>query len=43
MKTSTLLLLLGFVIVFGGCTTAYKTGQTPDDVYSSPRHQNQNT
>jgi hypothetical protein len=23
-------------LVFGSCTTAYKTGQTPDDVYYSP-------
>lgn len=24
-------------LVLGGCTTAYKTGQTPDDVYYSPQ------
>lgn len=36
MKTRSLLLMLGFVIAIGSCTTAYKTGQTPDDVYSSP-------
>lgn len=31
------ILLLAFVAAaFGSCTTAYKTGQTPDDVYFSP-------
>ncbi|HEX7903403.1 MAG TPA: hypothetical protein VF487_05960 [Chitinophagaceae bacterium] len=32
------LLLLAFIttVVFTNCTTAYKTGQTPDDVYFSP-------
>jgi hypothetical protein len=28
--------LLSLAFVFGSCTTAYKTGQTPDDVYFSP-------
>src|SRR6185369_604690 len=35
MKSS--LLLLAFAaLVFSSCTSAYKTGQTPDDVYYSP-------
>ena len=33
---STILLLAFSAIVFSSCTTAYKTGQTPDDVYFSP-------
>ena len=28
--------LLSLLIVFASCTTAYKSGQTPDDVYFSP-------
>ena len=35
MKTSILLLAL-IVVALSSCTTAYKTGQTPDDVYYSP-------
>lgn len=35
MKT-TILLLAVSVFVFSSCNTAYKTGQTPDDVYFSP-------
>lgn len=35
MKTPILLLALT-AIALGSCTTAYKTGQTPDDVYYSP-------
>jgi uncharacterized membrane protein YgcG len=35
MKSSILLLALT-AIVISSCTTAYKTGQTPDDVYFSP-------
>ncbi len=35
MKSAILLLVLS-VVVFSSCTTAYKTGQTPDDVYYSP-------
>lgn len=31
-----ILLLAFFVVALGSCTTAYKTGQTPDDVYFSP-------
>lgn len=31
--------LFSLVIVFGSCTTAYKSGQTPDDVYFSPTKQ----
>lgn len=33
---STILLLAFFIAAFSSCTTAYKTGQTPDDVYFSP-------
>ncbi|WP_300604357.1 hypothetical protein [Niabella sp.] len=36
MNIRTLILLLGCAFFIGGCTTAYKTGQTPDDVYNSP-------
>lgn len=36
MKFKNFLLLSGFIMVLASCTTAYKTGQTPDDVYSSP-------
>jgi hypothetical protein len=35
MKSSILLLALA-TVAFSSCTTAYKTGQTPDDVYYSP-------
>ena len=28
--------LLSLAVVFSSCTTAYKSGQTPDDVYFSP-------
>ena len=28
---------LSLILVFTSCTTAYKTGQTPDDVYFSPQ------
>lgn len=35
MKSSLLLLAL-VVAAMSSCTTAYKTGQTPDDVYYSP-------
>lgn len=31
--------LFSLVIVFGSCTTAYKSGQTPDDVYFSTAKQ----
>jgi uncharacterized membrane protein YgcG len=34
--TSKILLLALSVAVFSSCSTAYKTGQTPDDVYYSP-------
>ena len=30
------LLLLGLIVIFSSCSTAYRTGQTPDDVYYSP-------
>jgi len=30
------ILLLGLVAAFSSCSTAYRTGQTPDDVYYSP-------
>jgi hypothetical protein len=35
MKSSILLLAFA-VLAFSSCTTAYKSGQTPDDVYYSP-------
>ena len=35
MKSAILLLALS-AVTFSNCTTAYKTGQTPDDVYYSP-------
>src|ERR1051325_5721461 len=38
MRYSILLLVLS-AAVLGGCTSAYKTGQTPDDVYFSPERQ----
>src|SRR5206468_490591 len=37
MRSSILLLVLAAAI-FSSCTSAYKTGQTPDDVYYSPQH-----
>ncbi len=37
MKSAILLLALA-VAALSSCTTAYKTGQTPDDVYFSPAH-----
>ncbi len=30
------LLLVGLIVAFSSCSTAYRTGQTPDDVYYSP-------
>lgn len=36
MKSPILLLALIAAVAFSSCTTAYKTGQTPDDVYYSP-------
>src|SRR5674476_849689 len=41
MKTK-YLFLLGIIAVFTGCSSAYRVGQTPDDVYYSPAPQ-QNT
>ncbi|MBK8608676.1 MAG: hypothetical protein IPL84_01635 [Chitinophagaceae bacterium] len=35
MQSKSLLIVLS-VVVFASCTTAYNTGQTPDDVYYSP-------
>ena len=35
MKTTNLL-TLAFVVLLSSCTAAYRTGQTPDDVYYSP-------
>ena len=35
MKTK-LLLLIGIIAVFSSCSSAYRIGQTPDDVYYSP-------
>ena len=31
--------LLSLILIFASCSTAYKTGQTPDDVYFSPERQ----
>ena len=31
--------LFSFVLVFASCSTSYKSGQTPDDVYFSPERQ----
>ena len=39
MQTKYLLLIV-FVFVLGSCSTAYRTGQTPDDVYYSPEPTN---
>ena len=39
MKPTTLLLAFSTAIILSSCTTAYKTGQTPDDVYFSPARQ----
>ncbi|HEX7845172.1 MAG TPA: hypothetical protein VF476_05170, partial [Chitinophagaceae bacterium] len=36
MKPSILLLAVITAVAFSSCSTAYKTGQTPDDVYFSP-------
>ena len=38
MRSAILLLVLS-AAVLGGCTSAYKTGQTPDDLYYSPARQ----
>ena len=38
MKLS-ILFLVASAVVLGGCSSAYKTGQTPDDVYYSPARQ----
>jgi len=38
MRSSILLLVLSATIL-AGCSSAYKTGQTPDDVYFSPQRQ----
>jgi len=38
MRRSILLVALS-AVVLGGCTSAYKSGQTPDDVYYSPDRQ----
>ncbi len=35
MKTK-YVILLGLIVVFSSCSSAYKSGQTPDDVYYSP-------
>lgn len=41
MKNKILLLSVGFAFLLGSCSTAYKSSQTPDDVYYSPlRDQN---
>lgn len=31
--------LISFALIFASCSTSYKTGQTPDDVYFSPERQ----
>ncbi len=36
MKTTILPILILFVLVLSSCSSVYKTGQTPDDVYYSP-------
>lgn len=36
MKTTYPFTLLVLVVLLAGCTTVYRTGQTPDDVYYSP-------
>jgi hypothetical protein len=36
MKTKHLLLLVLIAFALGSCSSAYRTGQTPDDVYYSP-------
>lgn len=36
MKSKYTLSLLSLAVIFASCTTAYKSGQTPDDVYYSP-------
>ncbi|AHF17970.1 hypothetical protein [Niabella soli] len=36
MNLKTLFSLLAFTLLLGSCATAYKIGQTPDDVYNSP-------
>lgn len=36
---SSILLLAFSAAILGGCSTSYKTGQTPDDVYYSPERQ----
>lgn len=38
MKTK-YILLLSLIIILGSCSTAYRSGQTPDDVYYSPTPQ----
>src|SRR5580765_758189 len=43
MRTSILLLVLSAAIFsISSCTSAYKTGQTPDDVYFSPQRTEDN-
>ena len=36
MKSKSTFSILSIALVFASCTTAYKSGQTPDDVYYSP-------
>lgn len=36
MKNKIILIALGSAFAFGSCTSAYKSTQTPDDVYYSP-------
>lgn len=36
MKSTSTFTLVSLALVFASCTSAYKSGQTPDDVYYSP-------
>ncbi len=36
MSTRFIILFAGVLVAFSSCTTAYRSGQTPDDVYYSP-------
>lgn len=41
MKSKSTLSLLVLAVIFASCTTAYQSGQTPDDVYFSPSRPSQ--
>src|SRR5512146_1083145 len=36
MKSKSTFSILSLALIFASCTSAYKSGQTPDDVYYSP-------